>query len=143
MEINFECARDVLLIIDQKQCFDYEKATNGLGSVSFCDLYNSIKDKQYSEMDVFYSIVYLRQADFIDTSEIVLGIPPDMDDTYVDYITLHGYEFLDNIRDPKVWNLTKKVISKLNPTSLRAVNNISSQVVNNLISNQIKLMQNL
>lgn len=50
-------------------------------------------------------------------------------------LTLEGHKFLDNIRDNKVWQNTKDIISKFENVSL----NIISSVAANLISSKLGL----
>lgn len=54
---------------------------------------------------------------------------------YISTITYQGHEFLDSIRDPKIWTDTKKAASTFGSVSL----DILSQIATNLISKNLGL----
>ena len=56
---------------------------------------------------------------------------------YVKSLTYQGHQFLDNIRDDNVWNKSKEILSKFKSTSINFIANISSQIIANIISNQL------
>ena len=54
-------------------------------------------------------------------------------------LTWEGHKFLDTIRDNKVWSKTKKITNKFASVSISMVENIASQVITNLITEQMRL----
>ena len=52
-------------------------------------------------------------------------------------LTWNGHKFLDTIRDNRVWATTKKVTSKFSSVSVSIMENIASQVITNLIKNEM------
>ena len=123
MKLNHDCIRAVLLYLENS--LDYEH---------YLDLTNFSVDG-FSIEDTHYSIKKLEEAGFI--SAIVAR---DIDgEISVDVfgITWEGHKFLDTIRDNQVWNSTKKILSKFSSSSISFVSNVASQVLTNLINQQM------
>ena len=60
-------------------------------------------------------------------------------DIYIYSITWKGHEFLDNIRDPKVWKKTKNITNRFASVSVSLISNIASQVISKLIEDTMHL----
>lgn len=100
MKLNVDCIRAILL--------EVEKVPYG-ESLPFQTLVSALSD--YSTDDISYSVLKLKEADYIEA--IILHA----DDTAIIYeitdITYNGHQFLETIRDAKVWKETKKYVTKL------------------------------
>jgi hypothetical protein len=126
LKLNHNCVRDLLLIAEEK-----------LEYGSFLDV-NDVSIKDYLPEEVLYSADKLYEAGFINAHKATYlgsgGIPS----IRITSLTWDGHKFLDNIRDDGVWKNTKNIVSKFSSVSLGVVNNVASQVLTNLINQQLK-----
>jgi len=88
----------------------------------------SITLKKYSSKDITYTLKKLAEAGFIEIDKVTYE-----NNFNIKWMTYYGHQFLDNIRDNKVWSETKSILSKFSSVSLNMVQNIASQVISNLI----------
>lgn len=124
MKLNHDLVRLVMLEIE-------EKATYG-SSLSIDEL----NIDGYTIDEVKYTLDKLYEANFINATirRYIGGALYS-----IDSLTWTGHQFLDNIRDANVWKKTKVVVSKLSSVSLTLVSNVASQVITNLINQQMEL----
>ena len=105
MKLNHDCIRDVLLDIEEHSTlgkfFTIEQMTD------------REKLSKYSAKEITYTLVKLKEANIIDAS----FQPPINNGIYyfanIGNLTYSGHEFLDNIRDPKIWKITKDKAGKI------------------------------
>jgi hypothetical protein len=125
MKLNHDCVRALLLTIEKE--------------IPFNEMYNvsTLKEStlltKYDENEILYTAYKLLENDFIK------GIPLKGDDRVFDVvifeITWSGHEFLENIRDNKIWSETKTVAGKISGVSLQ----ILTEIAKNLISKHLGL----
>ena len=100
MELKKECVRNVLLFIEKKLPYgDSIEAT-------------SIKLKSYSQNDILYTCNQLLEAGLINAEKEKWIISDDSIIT-IKGLTYSGHEFLNSIRDPKIWKETKNKLKGL------------------------------
>ncbi|VDG18737.1 hypothetical protein [Lactobacillus brevis] [Lactiplantibacillus mudanjiangensis] len=120
MKLDHDCARDVLLLLEQTPF-------KGDQDVSFMDIINHSNIlKYYQQESVLYAYAELVDGGFIDGRQ-VQQIP-------IDYafvrITYKGHEFLDNIRNDSTWKKTKKTVSsKIGTASLSILSSVAAKVI--------------
>ncbi len=118
MTLKHDCVRETLLYLEKNLTFD-------------TPIYSpNIQIKNFSSKDINYTIAKLKEAGYINT-EFDRG--NNITNYYIQSITWNGHQFLDNIRDSKVWTLTQKIISGLSSVSITMIENIAAQVITNLI----------
>ena len=118
MKLIHDCVRDVMLFLENNLTYEEYLYTR------------KIKLNKYKTNDILYTLDKLSEAGFI----TITGKTMDDDNFYVTSITYNGHQFLDNIRDSKVWKQTKSILSTFTSTSLGIVQNIASQVISNIIT---------
>nr|DAP67149.1 MAG TPA: YjcQ protein [Caudoviricetes sp.] len=116
MKLFHDCVRDVMLYLE-----DNLEDTYFINS-------ESITLKKYSSKDITYTLKKLAEAGFIEIDKVTYE-----NNFNIKWMTYYGHQFLDNIRDNKVWSETKSILSKFSSVSLNMVQNIASQVISNLI----------
>lgn len=128
MKLNHECVRDLLLYLESHLELNdyYDLVTSEL-----------LETSDFDEEVIYYTAMKLIEAGYIDgkpsyASNVLFRFP-------ISSITWEGHKFLDNIRDDGVWKETKGIISKFTSVSVSMIENISSQVITNIISKQIGL----
>ncbi len=116
MKLSHDCIRDLMLYLEQNLSYNDELEINNL----------QLKD--YSIDEIMYTTEKLSEADFLICDNSI-----EIDDEYpimlVNSITYKGHQFLDSIRDDKIWKNTKKTISKLASASLPIIQEVASSLI--------------
>lgn len=107
MILDRDCVRDLLLTIES----DSFNNTLFLGQI--CE---NTRMKSYSKETVTYVIQKLQEANYINASILIADGAPYQ--VAVSSLTWEGHNFLDNVRDPSIWDKVKSRSSKLNSVSL-------------------------
>lgn len=116
MKLSHDCIRDLMLYLEQNLGYNDELEINNL----------QLKD--YLTDELMYTTKKLSEADFLICDNSI-----EIDDEYpimlVNSITYKGHQFLDSIRDDKIWQNTKKAISKLTSASLPIIQEVASSLI--------------
>lgn len=132
MKLNHECVRSLLLTVEDAS---FSELKYGIGNE---DLPNKERLKEFSKDEIEYNAMLLIQAGYLSgiNSSIDLAGNIMFD---LNGLTWQGHQFLDTIRDPKVWSDTKKVASKFASISLSLTEKIASNVILGLIRKETGL----
>ncbi|MDH6367369.1 MULTISPECIES: DUF2513 domain-containing protein [unclassified Breznakia] len=123
MELNHECVRDILLLAEEK--------TTPTKSVSESEI-RALEPYKFEEK--VYAIQRLSEADYLNAE--IMYASGKVYFIAIGSITWNGHQYLNNIRDEKVWEETKNtVLGKVKDASL----DIFNQVAANVISKQLGL----
>ncbi|MFS7394007.1 DUF2513 domain-containing protein [Carnobacterium maltaromaticum] len=121
MKLNHDCVREVMLAIE-----DIDIAEIPFGTDNYY-LYEDRKlVEKYSKEDILYSLIQLTDAQYIDGS--VEGYGDGETGVTFSKTTWKGHEYLDTVRDPKVWKQTKAATSKLASVSIDIVTQVATNV---------------
>ena len=118
MKLDHDCVRHLLLFVEESLDYGDEIDTH------------SISIDNYTPEEITYTAEKLIEAGYLNGGPI-----PDI---LISSLTFNGHEFLDNIRDDKVWKKTKEVLSSLASSSLKIVNSTAIQVVTTLAGQAFK-----
>lgn len=119
MKLNQECVRDILLYFEENLSYSNSISTSNL----------SLKD--YTCDEITYTIDKLHQYGYIDAHPIIAdGMMPIFK---VYSLTYEGHQFLDNIRDNKVWLKTKSTVSKFASVSISVLADVASSIIKSSI----------
>lgn len=124
MILDNECLRDVLLYIENS---DYYILTSD-NCLEASPIYLSticINLPKYNKAEIYYSLLNLSQAGFINLSTHNTS---NNLDCAVNSITYSGHEFLNAIKDTANWNKIKIVLSSIRNYSLEAIKAVSSGI---------------
>ena len=107
MKLDFDCVRDVLLIIESKTDITEHFAYLGVKL-------NTVIDElpRYSPQDVFYTALKLEEAGLI-TIYRESGMRQAPNDFVIRDITYEGHHYLNSVRDNGVWNKIKSSAKSL------------------------------
>ena len=123
MKLNHDCVRELMLYLEENlEC-------SSVLSIHKIDI------PKYQFEEILYTAKKLKEAGYIRSKTTVGGI--DNVRMYITEITWDGHKFLDTIRDDQVWSHTKSILSKVSSASISFVSNIASQVLANLIQQQL------
>jgi hypothetical protein len=126
MKLNYDCVRSVLLTVEKSKTIDEELNINPLTVETIFE-----QLPKYEDNEILYTIEKLKEAGYINaTIQFAAG---HYIDGFISSITYSGHEYLDNIRDPKVWRKVKSVLAKAGATTLPLI----SQAAQMLIGSQL------
>lgn len=113
MKLNYDTIRELLLQIEENT-----------------DLENVLEyDRNNTDQDTFYTLIKLKEAGFINSVEVNTWI--GIVHIQVKSLTWEGHEFLNTIRDPKVFKETKNQIGKLASVSLDVLGKVATEIIKN------------
>lgn len=133
MELKQDCIRYVLL------CLENQKIGMMYSGFSEDQLVKVFSNDTYSDDDVRYTLYQLANGGMISAKPAIVPNKLGIKQLQVFDITWKGHEFLDTIRDDKVWSKTKKVVSTFSSVSLGILQTIASKVIVGLIKEQTGL----
>lgn len=144
MRLNLDCVRSILLCVEantslRKYCrfidssLEESEIIIGNEPIPPAD-YQVELLKKYANDELIYHINYCIDADLLSSDQ-----PQGLYEIAIIDLTPKGHDFLENIRDNKVWASAKNVAGKVGAKSLEAIIQISSNVVSELIKHQFGL----
>ena len=126
MKLNYDCVRSVLLTVEKSKTIDEELNLNPLAVETIFE-----QLPKYEDSEILYTIEKLKEAGYINAAlHFAAG---HFIDGAVSSITYSGHEYLDNIRDPKVWRKVKSVLAKAGATTMPLI----SQAAQVLVGSQL------
>lgn len=123
MKLNNDCVRDLLLYIEENVGIKDDVVIPGLTLSS------------YTNDELLYTALKLNEAGYLNAR--VSNYMDGSCEIEINSLTWQGHKFLDNIRDDGVWATTKGIVSKFSSVSLSVIENIASQVITNIINQQM------
>lgn len=127
MKLNHNCVRDLLLFIEDNLTY------------STYIYVNEIQLEGYTQEEIIYSADKLLDAGYITATRKVFISSDGTPQIEIKSITWDGHQFLDNIRDNKVWEQTKGILSKFSSVSIGIISNVAAQVISNIVKSQMGL----
>lgn len=124
MVLNQDCIRDLLLYLEEN--------LNYASPISI----NNISLKHYPIDTIIYTADKLYEAGYLNCIKRVYaddGNPVIIATS----ITYSGHQFLDNIRDAKIFTKTKSVLSTFKSISIEIFAETASKVITNMINQQL------
>ena len=123
MKLNQDCIRDLLLYLEKNlKLNDYLPVRN-------------ITLKNYSPEELLYTADKLYEAGYLKCARKVYYNTDLM--IFVSSITYNGHQFLDNIRDEKVFEKTKSILSVFKSVSIEIISETASKVIISMINQQL------
>ena len=144
MKLNLDCVRSILLCVEantglRKYCFFIDSGLEE-GQLIIGNKPTPPADYQidllgqYSNDELIYHINYCIEANLLSSNS-----HRGLYETIITDLTPKGHDFLENIRDNKVWTGIKAVATKVGSKSLESIIQIASNVISELIKAQFGL----
>ena len=143
MKLNLDCVRNILLCIEdnaglRQPCFfidsGLEKSQIAIGRDPIpIPFYQAELLNHCNNDELIYHINYCIKAN------LLTDTPHDAYQIIITDLTPHGHEFLENIRDNKIWSGVKDIATKVGSKSLDSVCLIASNVITQLIRAQFHI----
>lgn len=128
MKLNQDFVRSLLLFVESNNTLDGPREK---------ELEDFTAKQDLSRDDLVYTIQRLLEAGYIKGGVKYASDKPMW--LYISAITYEGHEFLDNIRDPKIWTATKKTASKIASASLSILSTVAADTIKKILSGDIVL----
>lgn len=126
MKLNYDCVRSVLLAVEKAETIDENLS---LTPLKVTELFDELPE--YKDNEILYTVEKLKEAGYINAA--ISFAADHYIDGFISSITYSGHEYLDNIRDPKVWRKVKNVLDKAGAITLPLI----SQAAQMLIGSQL------
>lgn len=140
MRINIDCLRDVLLYCINN--LDYIE--NGYiwkcEVVELKDIYKSEDLQQYPKKDIMYSVLKLKESEYIKTSCEDPKEETYINDCVIMDVTMKGHQFAETIKEPTVWEKTKSIANKVGNHTLHFLENLAHDVAVEIAKQTISVM---
>lgn len=127
MKLNYDCLRQILLSIEKDLTWDDDLNYYILNLNSFVQ---GLKD--FSKAEIAYALKMGIEADLIN------GYVKDCDSCILDIIcfglTYEGHQFLDTVRENKIWKKTKEILAAVGGASLSVITSVANNCLTDFIS---------
>ena len=122
MRLNPDCIRDILFVVENNATYSND--------VSEETIFKELTPK-YSREEILY---HVRQCEY---SGLFLKVVHYFGGFSIEDLSPYGHSFINDIRQDNNWSKTKEIAKSVGSFSLDVLKDISSQVITNLISNQL------
>ena len=132
MKLNYDCVRDTLICLENYLGYKISPVSKSVEQIDItvAKLYDLMSD--YTNEDVFYTVNKLAEGNYITVEYI--GDKEKILNKVFD-ITYSGHEYLDSIKNPKVWNKIKSTAQdKAIDLSFNAVSILAKQLIAAILS---------
>jgi hypothetical protein len=126
MILNHECIRSILLFFEEH----LKTRLNGLPvGIKMKNMIDNEELSEYTHEEKYYTVKKLVEADFIKVADE--HVSPRV--TIIKEITWKGHDYLDSVRDPKVWAEVKHRTKDLSGVALDVIKCVALEVAKNLL----------
>ena len=131
MKLNYDCIRSVLFALEEHIDIDDDLR---IVYVSVESLFEQLP--KYENKDILYTVEKLTEAGYIKSSIQYAGRM--FNNSVIEGITYRGHEFLESIRDNKIWVNIKRALSNVGIMSLPLILETAQWLAMNALHNVIK-----
>lgn len=129
MRLNYDCVKDVLLYIENR----IEFKNLSLGVLKSIDWNEIAKNEDllssYTEEEIRYTLIYLYENGFLHTSKYYKNSNNKHIISFeIDNLTPPAIEFINTIREPEVWDLTKEKLKSVKNITLKIITDVATIV---------------
>lgn len=130
MKLNYDCIRSVLLELEKNLDIDEDLRRV---YVPIENLFQQLP--KYEPKDILYTVEKLSEAGYIKASIQYAGRM--FNDGQVESITYQGHEFLESVRNNKLWENVKSILSKLGTASPPVICEAAKRVISSTLQGLI------
>lgn len=125
MILNYDCLRDVLLVLEKNLTFDDDLAFVDL---NLDKLFTFDSLSKYTKEDIYYCVYNLLEIGFVDgTLKLADGGMPYHCD--ISNITYEGHEFLQSIKSDTVWENIKSKLKPIAGLSIPLITEVAKTLI--------------
>ena len=122
MRLNPDCMRDVLLVVEEHLPLN--------DSLPMTDLISLLPN--YSEDELTYTCLKLNEANLLNIFKVDYPGGAFVND--IREITYAGHNFLENVRDPSLWEKIKQKANSVGSLSVDVVLAVAANVISNHVN---------
>lgn len=130
MKLNPDCIRAVLFDLEENLIINDELE---YPMISLQELIKCDKCKKYKTADIAYTISKLGEAEFINVSMPEWG----MNDAIITSISYQGHQFLETVRNDKIYRKVKTILSSVGSFAIPIIQNVAIGVINHQLDRLI------
>lgn len=131
MKLNYDCIRSVLFALEEHIDIDDDLRVVYVSVESIFD-----QLPKYDNKDILYTVEKLTEAGYIKSSIQYAGSM--FNDGVIVGITYRGHEFLESIRDNKIWRNVKRALSNIGVMSLPLILETAKGLAMNALAGVVK-----
>jgi Hypothetical protein (DUF2513). len=125
MKLNYDCIRSLLLALEENLNYDDSLS---LSQVRLSQIVSSEILGEFTKEDIAYSSLKLLEAEYIEAR--IIGSDQKIIDIVYFKIIFAGHQYIDTIRDNKVW---KKVMNKIGETTSSIALDVITEVAKSFL----------
>ena len=122
MKLNHDCIRSVMLTLEKELTIDDDMHMNGISVEKLWELL-----PKYSNQDILYTVEKLSEGGYI-TASIQVSSGTFIDGCVVS-ITYAVHEFIENVRDSRLWASVKSVLGKAGAITLPYIIQAAAEII--------------
>jgi len=130
LKLNYDCLRKILLSIEKN--LEWDDSLN----YYILNLNFFVQElKEFSKPEIAYALKMGIEANLIE------GLVNDCDSCILDIVcyglTYEGHQFLDTVRENKIWEKTKKILSSIGGASLSVITSVATDCLTGFINHHL------
>ncbi len=134
MKLNPDCIRDVLLTVEK--CHQVELSQRGVPVSRPLPMKTVVAELQNQlTEDIVYSVIILKEAGYIEAE--ITQTDSVIANFHIKRLTYKGHEFLDEIRDGKIWSGVKEGANAIGSFSLKTLSDIARGLISSAVAGLI------
>lgn len=123
MKLNYDCIRSVLLFVEEKTGLDENLKTI---SVNDNEIFDGVSD--FSKADILNAIYCLSEANYVEANFAYVG-HNEFVYCFVSWLTWHGHELVEMIRNEVIWSDIKKVLTKIEAQNIELIYKVARKII--------------
>lgn len=138
MRFNPDYVRDILIFAEEYLDYTDKQSSvpNKHRTIRSCDIVSNQKFENYNKEELSRAVELLIQEEYFTFSvEPRYNVDNDLISATINGISWSGYELLDNIRNPKVWEAVKMKASKMGGIPLKVLAETAKILTTSLMTN--------
>lgn len=138
MKINIDCFKEVLQYCVDNIDYEQDKDSWNTKCVNLSMMYES-PDLDYDKKDIMRSVLQLNECGFIKISSMFPENKPYLERCSIEDITFRGYQFIESVREPSIWDKTKRIAAKVGNHTLGFIESVAHDIAVETSKEAIKI----
>ena len=126
LKLNYECLRELLLTLEKELIMKDDL----LYPQAFLEEMSQ-KMPDFSKADIVYTSIMANEAGLIRAK--IINADDGVCDCIYFGLSYEGHQFLDTVRDEKIWQNTKNVLSKVGSVSLDIIKSVAAFAIRDFL----------
>ena len=128
MKLDYDCLREMLLCIEENLKWDDDLSHSMLNLSFFVQ-----NMPNFSKAEIAYTLKMGIEAELIDGQ--IYDCDTRILDIYCYGLTYEGHQFLDTVREKKIWEKTKNILKGIGGASLSVITSVATNCITRYLNN--------